>query len=421
MNLFDPIKKMIGINRMKENKKKLFFILFFGLITILFGFTMFHELKHGDFPAHIEFARYFSEHGYLYKIPHTLFARLVTIIRALLPANILVWISPLAKQIYDLKAFEISTLILMVLCYIWLSIIILKRLIKEYCENSNRILLFIGVLTLTIILVAPIFFFTFPDRMFSGYVNGNRYDSPTYILSKPFVLLVFLGIIDNLENKWNWKKALPIAISIICATLAKPSFTITIFPAIGLLLLFYYLKDLKRVNWLFLIFSLGIPSAIVLFGQFIINYTGARGDSIGIAPFKEILFHVPNIYLVFFFILMSITFPLLLTVFYWKEVCKLLEFRLAWINYIIGQLYGLIFIEEINFGVANFWNSAMIGNFILFFSTIKFFGKDIVDTITNRQKLTNKQIILLFLLGLHLVCGVIYLIATIMNQGVNVE
>jgi hypothetical protein len=404
---------------MKKNSKALFFFFLFVIILLLFGLIMFHELKHGDFPAHIAFAKYFSENGYLYKIPHTLFARGVTIIRALLPANILVWISPFAKQVYDLKSFEISALILMVLTYLFLAYIIANRILNEWKNNSNKVFFWVGIATFTILMAAPIFIFTFPNRMFIGYVNGNRYDSPTYILSKPFVLLFFLAVIDNFENKWNWKQAIIAAVAIICATLSKPSFTITILPALGILLLFS-IKNLRKINWGFLIFAVGIPSIIVLIGQFVINYSGNRGDKILIAPFKEILFHVPNLFLVFFLIIMSIAFPILITVFNWSEVKQNLEFRLAWINYFVGQMYGLILCEEINFGLMNFWNCVMIANFVLFFTTVKFWGKDIVKSISNHQKLGAKQMIVSGVLALHLLCGIIYFIATLFNTGVLV-
>lgn len=381
---------------------------------------MFHELKHGDFPAHIAFARYFSTNGYLYKIPHTLFARLVVIVRALLPANILVWVSPLAKQIYDIKQFEISALILMVISYLGLGIIIANRFIKDWKAKPKNFYFWIGIATFTVLLAAPIFLFTFPNRMFLGYVMGNRYDSPTFILSKPFILLLFLGIVDNFDKKWNWKQVFITIIVLICATLAKPSFTITILPSIAILILLY-VKQFKKINWLYFIGPIGVTSFILLIGQFIINYSGNRGDRILFKPFAEILTVAPNIPSVLIFILLSIAFPLAITILNWKKVKDLLDFRLAWINFIVAQIYGIVFAEEINFGVLNFWNSPAIGVFILFFVTISFWGKELTKTILQGEKLSSKQLIATVVLILHLICGIIYLIATILNTGVNVN
>jgi hypothetical protein len=102
------------------SKKRVLILIVFGVfVMVFFGVVMAHELKHGDFPPHIAWAKEYSENGYLYKIPHTLFAKLVVIVRALLPANLAVWVSPYAKQVYDLKDFELSTLIVVTLSYLF--------------------------------------------------------------------------------------------------------------------------------------------------------------------------------------------------------------------------------------------------------------------------------------------------------------
>lgn len=403
-----------------DKKKVVFFIILGVVITLLFGLIMFHQLKHGDFPAHINWAREYSENGYLYKIPHTLFAKLVTVVRALLPANILVWISPMAKQIYDIKAFEISTLIVMVLSYLFAGLIIVQRLIHEWEVKEKKWLYFAGLAALTIMIVAPIFIFTFPDRMFLGYIMGNRYDSPTYILSKPFVLLMFIGIVDCFFDKWNWKQAFIMVFAVLCATLAKPSFTITIIPAIGLVILLN-IKKFKKVNWAYFFVPLGFTAAIVLISQFIINYSGDRGDRIIIAPFESILYYVPNLFLVILFVLLSIVFPLLVTIQKWKDVKHKTGFQLAWMNFIVAMGYALIFAEEINLAVNNFWNGAMIAVFVLFFVSVSYWGGDIAKKIYNKQKLTSGQIVSGGALGIHLICGIIYFIAILTSNAVMVN
>jgi hypothetical protein len=404
---------------MTKLSKKLFFIILGLLVLVIFSLVMFHQLKHGDFPAHIQWAREYSENGYLYKIPHTLFARLVTIVRALLPANILVWVSPMAKQIYDLKSFDISALIVMVLSYLFTAIFIVVRLVREWEVSEKQILYLVGFVVLAVLLAAPIFIFTFPNRMFSGYFVGNRYDSPTYILSKPFVLLMFIGIVDWFFEKWNWKQAIIMAFIVLCATLAKPSFTITILPAIGILILFN-IKQFKKINWAYLIIPLALTAFIVLLGQFIINYSGDRGDRIIFAPFQDILYSVPNIPMVFFLILMSIVFPLLVTILNWEKVKRNFSFQLGWVNLIIGFVYSILLGEQINMGLNNFWNSPDIGIFVLFFVTIAWWGKDLVNSYRAKTKISKKQVATTCILLLHFLCGIVYYIAIMINTSVNV-
>ena len=389
------------------------------LVVVLFGMVMFHQLKHGDFPAHINWAREYSENGYLYKIPHTLFARLLTVVRALLPANLLVWISPMAKQVYDLKSYEISTLIVMTLSYLFTAGILLRRLIKEWEIKEKSVLYFAGLAVLIIMIVAPVFVFTFPDRMFLGYVMGNRYDSPTYILLKPFALLFFLNLVDNLMAKWSWKQGMLIVVIIVCASLAKPSLTVTLIPALGILLLFK-LKQWEKVNWWYVIIPVGITTLLVLLSQFIINFSGDRGDRVILAPFESILVHVPNIPMVFLLILMSLLFPMAVTFLNWKEVKGELGFQLGWMNMIVALITGLLLAEEINLVVNNFWNGPMIGAFVLFFVTVSWWGRDVVKTRRQKLKLTKKQIVTSGLLALHFICGIVYYVATMLNAKVLV-
>ena len=403
------------------NKKRLLFIVIFSLIILIFfGIVMAHELKHGDFPPHIAWAKEYSTNGYLYKIPHTLFAKLVVIIRALLPANAAVWISPLAKQVYDLKSFELSTLILMSLTYLSVGLIILFRMIRDWDIKQNKFLFFSALATFSIMIVGPIFLFTFPDRMFLGYITGNRFDSPTYILSKPFVLLVFIGIVDNFFSKWNWKQGFIMVLVMMCATLAKPSLTITIIPAIGIVILLN-LKKFKLVNWGYFFIPMGLTAAIVLFFQFIINYVGDRGDRIIIAPFKAILYYVPNLSMVALLIFLSIFFPLFVTIIYWRRIQSNVAFQLAWVNFFVSLAYAFIFAEEINLPVNNFWNSPMIAVFVLFFVTVTYWGKSCIEKIQNKEKLTINQIVASGILGLHIVCGIIYYCATIASTTIMVN
>ena len=404
------------------NKARNISILLFGILVAgIFGVIMFHQLKHGDFPGYISYAREFSEVGYLYKVPHTLLERLIVIIRALLPANILVWISPLAKQVYDIKAFEISTLILMVLVYCGMAYLIVRTLLKRWKIAERPVMWFALVVTLVIMLVGPIFLFTYPQRMFVGYISPNRYDSPTYILFKPFVLLMFWGILENLFEKWDSKKSILMCLAVVCATLAKPNFTLTIIPAVGFLLLFY-LKKLKKVNWLYLIFAAGLPAFIVLLGQFVINYTGDRGDRLVLDPFRSILHYVPNLYVEAAFILLSIMFPLIITIMNWKDTKNRLDFRLAWINFAIAMVIGLVLTEEINATNNNSWNSPMIAVFLLFLVTIIYYAEGMVANYrANRKWLTKRDILPGAVLALHLACGIIYYVATLLNMGIIVN
>jgi hypothetical protein len=313
----------------------------------------------------------------------------------------------------------------MVLSYLALGWILIKYLIESWELNKKRTLWFAGIGALVIMISAPIFIFTFPKRMFLGYIMGNRYDSPTFILFKPFALVVFMSLVKNTINKWDWKESLIMALAIWGATLAKPSLTITLIPAIGILLLFK-IKEWKKTNWFYLVGPFGLVAFLVLIVQFIIGFVGDRGDRIIFDPFTEILIHVPNLWMVLLFIIMSIVFPIFISIVYWKKIKNDFGFQLAWINFFVALAYGLLLAEQINMGVNNFWNSCMIAVFVLFFVTVSFWGRKIFINLRSPDKFTLKDGLVskwipALLLGLHFVCGIIYYVAILFSSSVNVN
>ena len=402
----------------KKSQQVLFYLCLIFFVVVIFGAISFHYLKFGDFPQHIGWAKELSENGYMYKIPHTLFHRLVVIVRAMLPANLLVWMSVFAKQVYDLKSFEISTIIVMVLSHLATALILLKYLIKEWEQSQSRKLIWwAGVGAFVLMLVTPVFVFTLP-QMFRGYAAGNRFDNPTYIVLKPFVLLMFLSIKGNLVAKWSWKSSLWMTGFVLCATLTKPNFTISIIPAIGISLVLFYLNDWKRINWLYLLFPLGLTAVIVLAGQYAINFIGNRGDRMLIAPFESLLSVVKDIPTIFLYLLVSLLFPFSVFIFYWKEAKQDLSMRLAGVNFLVSLTYGFLLAEKINLGSNNFWNSVQIATFLLFSVCVVYLGKRIIEKKNEKMKMNWNEKVPVFLLVLHFGCGIVYYILSLMTNGV---
>lgn len=393
-------------------KKNILIITLFSLLfCILFGSIMAHELKLYDFPQHIAWAKEYAQFGYIVR-SNPLFHSLVVIIRALLPANILVRVSTLAKQVYDLKSFEISTWLLMVLSYLATGFILFKRFVKEWGGNQPNKVSFwmIGAATLIIMLVEPIFIFTAPERIYMGYISPNPYHNPTYLLMRPFALAAFFNVIDNLFSKWNWKQSVIMVILIACASLAKPSFTVTLIPAVGLLILFFYMRKLRTINWYYLIFPLGIGSLIMLGTQFLVSYGDKNGEQILIAPFKALLLYVPNVPLILIFGFLSILFPLLVSIFHLKENAHRPSFQLVWLTFFVSLAYDYLLYEIKDIYCNNFAWGAMFAVFLLFVETIIIFGRKILQkgfkaSIKNWETALPGAILLL-----HFGCGIYYFI-----------
>ena len=407
---------------MLKNRRTIqFSFLFSLLIVILFGSIMYHGYKLGDFPMHIGWAKEFSQDGYLPAFPHSLFARLVSVTRALIPADILIGISPWVKHVWDLKSFDLSALIVVIVSYLATAWLILLRLVKKVRENdwTKGTSWLMGVATLSLLLVGPISFFTMWDRMYLGYFTGNPYHNPTYLLLRPFALGLYFIVSDNFFAKRSWKISLIASLLLIFATLSKPSLTLTFLPTIGIIILFH-LREWKKINWSFLILSIGLIGAIILAWQYWVTYLGQAGDSIIIAPFKAILIFVPNIPTALFFALMSILFPLSVALFYWKEVKGQISFQIAWINLLIGLGMAFILAEAIRTSHLNFWWGPMIGLFLVFYCSLEFWLKKITDGSSKKIRLQKKDIAILSIFILHLVCGILYFVKVFINIDPNV-
>lgn len=399
---------------MKDHKKAIVLTGFMIIVLAIFGVIMAEELKLSDFPQHIAWAREYGEAGYLYRIPHTLFSKLVVIIRALLPANILVRVSVLAKQVFDLKSYEISAWILMLLSYGATAWILYKKIVSEWTKEKIKSPQWAAPLAvIVLLLIGPIFLFTFPDRMYLGYISPNPYHNPTYVLFRPFVLLILFNAIDNLRTKWDWKQSALMAFWILCATLAKPNFTLTFVPTIGLMVVYYFVKKVKPVNWFYAIGPVGLTAVIVLVSQFIINYAGERGDQLIFAPFTAVLNYVPNVPMAILFLLLSILFPLLVSIIYWKYASTRLSFQLVLVNFLVSLGYGYFIAERINLYSNNFGWGMMIAVFLLFFETLVIFGQQLFDRETGPCLKSWKILVPGGALLLHLVCGVTYYISTL--------
>jgi len=407
-----------GKSDMKHSTRAIFYIVFIVIVVALFGVMSFHFLDNGDFGDHMEWVRQLAQDGYMHKIPHSLYHKLVVVVRALLPANVLVWVSPWIKQVYDIKSYEISELILMTLTYLATALILVRHLLREWKESpSGKLHWWAGLGALVIMLVAPVYIFSLP-RMFLGYAAGNRFDSPTYIMAKPFIVLTVFALTNNLFSRWRWTNALWMAGFILCATLAKPNFTISFLPAVGIVLLVFYLRKWKEINWFYVIFAFGLTSLVVIAGQFAINYGDARGDRVIIAPLEAITYLTGSTGNLVLFLFMSLLFPLAVLILYWKTAKKDLALQLGGVNFLVALGYGVLLGEEINMGVANFWNCVQFATFVLFTTSVVFFGKKVIAQRAENSKLTWREWTTGGLLAAHFICGLVYFVAALTFAGV---
>jgi hypothetical protein len=403
---------------LKSKSKISSLILLSVIVSIIFGFVTYRQLKVGDYGDHIDWARNLADRGYVYIPSHSLFEQLTVAVRALIPFSVFAKGSKLLRQIIDIKSFEIAAVVVTVLSYIAVALLIFTRLSKKWEADGKRISLwFVGMITVAAMLVGPIFLFTLPDRMYLGYITGNPFHNPTQLLLRPLALLLFYHAYNNLYARRNLGNILIAAVLVVAATQAKSNFTLTFLPSLAILGLIQFRK-LKELNFLYIIFGLGIPAVITLAAQYFISFTGDRVDSIIFAPFKAILLFVPNLWVLLLFTLLSILFPLFVTLFYWQQARLNLRLKLAWINLFVAFVMAMLFSQVINMASLNFWWGLSIGLFILFVESVALAGSNEMFSFRGSTRKV-RQFIGVAIFSLHLLCGIIFYFQSILYPSVN--
>ncbi len=395
---------------MSKRTKVFFCILFCAIVMVFFGIVIFNQLKVGDFQPHIEWARKLGSSGYLWLRANTLFQRLVLVTRDLLPFNFFARISKLAKQIIDIKSYDISALIVTIAAYL-VSFIGVVKYFKQslVLEENKRNTILVYVLGLITLIVGPIILFSYPGRQYIGSINGNPFHNPTYTLMKPFAIFFFIFTINSLYKKVGWKEVLLSGLILFLASIAKPNFTLSFIPSVGFVAIFLNFKRLKELNWKFFTISIVFVSLFALITQYIIMYSGTRGDRVLFSPFTAIMAYLPDLPTIIGSILLSIVFPILIIIVYWKKVKNQLSLTLVLVNFVISFVISYSFMEQVDMLSLNFLWTIMFATFLLFMESIRIFVQEgILEFQNNNHKIMVKHIILGSMLLLHLVCGILF-------------
>ena len=231
-----------------------------------------------------------------------------------------------------------------------------------------------------------------------GYIGLANYHNPTVHVLRPFALLMFMfamqvlgeretGADDasdpveaagtpadrgRLDKPWLRKSMMVLAAAVIFAggTFLKPSYTVTLVPALGLMGLYWLWKS-RPLDWTLAVVGIGLPSVLLLAPQFVITYIQGEIDG-GIAVMPFVAANMLSDYVLLKFV-MSIFFPLVVLVLFWKRAIRDREIVLAWLAFAVGSLQYFLLVElGSRFTHANFLWGAQITLFMLFVITIRF-------------------------------------------------
>lgn len=385
---------------------------FFLSITVLVCLiATLPQIRVGDYKPHIAFAVEMAENNPV-PVPHALFQKLILVLRTLLPFRVLQGQAGFWQYLYD-HSFTACAILVAMAAYLATVIILKKRFYQNWRSTlGSKAYFYAWLSSFFMLLVNPIILFTLgSNRLTLGYIPANVWHNPTYILMRPFALWLFFYIEDHWDKRLNAKEWFLVALISYLVVFAKPNFTLSMLPALGLLTL-VKIRNFRHWNW-GLLTAFMLPSLFSLAYQYWFMSQLPEISSYIFAPFVAALHYVENGFTLIAFILLSIAFPLMLTIFDLKETMRRVDFQLVWLNFMVALLTFLLFAEIPYVGSLNFSWGVMMAVFLLFAVSVNYLVRDYHRLAIQAWK-TN---IMLGLLALHLVSGVIYTIITIINPG----
>jgi hypothetical protein len=352
----------------------------------------------GDFPAHERFAQEIAQTGQV-TIPHFLYELSLIAVHALRPAGS--WRT--ATMVVSMATVLATTLLLIR----WIT-----SLVPE--SNFPLRLAAVMVLPMALLTVQPVLPLgpLVRDPWFVAAFPANQYHNPTTLLSRPFTLALFGFGVSAAFGPWRrWRAIAGCAALVLVAGLIKPSFLMAFLPAVGLLAVVNW----KRADWKLLLFGLGIPTALLLAGQFALRYWIRADDGVGIvyAPLLVLGLYGPtDLVTLGTRLVASVLFPLAVTIVFVPQALRDRSVVVSWLAFAVGISWGYLFAETGGkTSAGDFLWSGQLTAFLLFAVTAMFLLKQFVSSppSSNRTWLYGRVALCFLVLGWHVVSGVRHL------------
>lgn len=243
-----------------------------------------------------------------------------------------------------------------------------------------------------------------------GVYSPNPFHNATYLVARPFCIAVLFQVaelLESFETFFDWKKGIVFAITLLLATMTKPSFTIVLCGAVGLVLLYRLLKSkCKNFKQTLCFGVLFVPTFLDLLYQFggVFSGVNVKGEETGIGfGFFHVWKEYCDSYLVA--ILLVIFFPLVVLFFQRGKMRTHTLYRLGWQLYGMGLLMFVVLYEKGFRAVdSNFSWGYMMGAFALVVSSVLVLLEETFAKDGNKKHLAIQWGAFL----LHVACGLFY-------------
>jgi len=252
-------------------------------------------------------------------------------------------------------------------------------LVKNYFDDAVDVFkVKTLVLSFTTLLVSMIIT-TMPGAgkfVYLGVGTPNPWHNPTFLICRPFSILVFLffvAVFQQAQNKKvNYINYFALGIAAIFSMWFKPSFMMSFLPTIAILVLYYWFKAKLDIAFVFRMMLTLIPSVVIIIIVYKYVYQSQSSNSIGLA-FGNYWYMYSNSVVIS--ILLGMLFPLYVFVLKIKNLS--IDFQIAALNYLIAFLIAFFFIETGDRAAhGNLFWTYMFAMFFMFLVASKTFFLD---------------------------------------------
>lgn len=356
--------------------------------------TVYSSRTPGDFQWHAQSAERLR-HGEGIETPHLAYALLLAGLGFLLErVPGLTW-SWTAAAIAVAIAFQI------------LAGVVLTRAARERLGVGPPALRFViaALLATALLLATPIALLTIRSHnLYLGYIGVNVYHNPTMFLLKALAAWTWLRLARVVAGGRadRWAGCAALAMGVTASTLAKPSYTIALLPALAVFAA-WEAGHGRRDRLAPLALAVVLPATLVLAGQLVFFY-GTEGSRLRWAPLLAMggrpLERMGRLAL-------SAAFPAAVGSLYWNRARRSAPLVLAWLVFGAGAALSYLVAEEGRRAYhGNLLWSGQAALFVLFVASALF----LLEQPTPGPAIDARRAVALSVLGLHVASGVVFLV-----------
>jgi len=280
----------------------------------------------------------------------------------------------------------------------------------------------IASFALLFVYIVPVFYFLKlfgiflnTNTMYLGYSVPNVWHNSTILCMMPFAIAVYQLSVEQFEKGYEGRRNGWISIFVIIATLIKPSFFFVYAVAFPVVMFGKY-RQRKEFFWSLIPILCG---CVCVLYEYITIYTAPSSSQINPANAGGVAIEIMPLFTLGFWqdklpkLMISLAFPLLFVLSYWKSIIKEREFWFVFVMLVVA--FGISWCcKETGPRAAhgNFGWQVVSSMWFVFYYMLKTILKDdiVLSTESKHKELTIRGKVFVSLFVVHVAIGVYYLL-----------